>query len=89
MQWVLQDFEDTRKLACALERLGYGHSWHKVVPFVGALDPEPVIADPRAVVLFGSYSLRHYASARGLRPGVFTIRPFLREAAWQPHLLTI
>lgn len=46
MQWILQAFEDTEKLATALDRLGIGYSWHKVVPFVGDLLPEPDIPDP-------------------------------------------
>ena len=57
MQWILQEFEDTTRLAGALRKLGISYSLHKVVPFVGALDPEPDIADPSDVVLFGSYTL--------------------------------
>lgn len=87
MQWILQDFEDTAKLAAALDRLGLSYTWHKVVPFVGDLIPKPEIPDPRAVVMFGAYSLWRYAKANGLWPGVFKLRPFLHEAAWQPHLL--
>lgn len=87
MQWILQDFEDTRALAPALERLGLPYSWHKVVPFVGDLLPEPTIADPHDVVLFGSYTLWRYAERHGLRPGVFRIAPFVHEPAWHPHLL--
>ncbi|MEM9761290.1 MAG: ATP-grasp domain-containing protein [Pseudomonadota bacterium] len=87
MQWILQDFEDTRKLGDALERLGMPHSWHKVVPFVGDLIPEPVVEDPGAVILFGSYTLWRYAAAKGYRPGVFKIRPFVHEPAWRPYLL--
>ena len=87
MQWILQPFEDTEKLAAALDRLGLTYTWHKVVPFVGDLDPEPVIEDPNAVVLFGSYTLWRYAKRMGLRPGVFKIRPFVHEGPWQPFLL--
>lgn len=87
MQWILQKFEDTGKLAEALDRLGISYTWHKVVPFVGELSPEPVIADPDQVVLFGSYSLWRYAAARGYKPGVFKLRPFVHEAAWHPFLL--
>ncbi|MEM9427452.1 MAG: ATP-grasp domain-containing protein [Pseudomonadota bacterium] len=87
MQWILQEFEDTSKLAEALERLGIGFSWHKVVPFVGELSPEPVVPDTEAVVLFGSYTLWRYAALRDLKPGVFRIRPFVEEEAWDPYLL--
>lgn len=36
--WV---FEDIEKRAYALDRLGIPCSWHKVVPLVGELVPEP------------------------------------------------
>ncbi|MEJ8560314.1 ATP-grasp domain-containing protein [Yoonia sp. GPGPB17] len=87
MQWILQQFEDTERLASALDKLGIGYSMHKVIPFVGALDPEPAIANRDAVVLFGSYTLWRYAKAHHLTPGVFKIRPFVHEAAWHPYLL--
>lgn len=87
MQWLLQEFEDTRKLADALDRLEIPYTWHKVVPFVGELLPEPAIADPGAVVMFGSYSLWRFAQAKGFWPGVFKLRPFVFEQPWQPHLL--
>lgn len=87
MQWILQDFDDARALASALDRLGHPHSWHKVVPFTGDLIPAPAIIDPDAVLMFGSYALRHAARRLGVRPGVIELRPFLDEAAWDGHLL--
>lgn len=87
MQWILQDFEDTRLLAEALDRLGLPYTWHKVVPFVGDLSPAPVVDDPNAVILFGSYTLWRNAEAHEYRPGVFRIDPFVRETPWQPFLL--
>lgn len=87
MQWILQAFEDTKKLAEALDQLGIGYTWHKVVPFVGDLSPEPEIRDPDAVLLFGSYTLWRYAERQGLSPGVFRISPFVDELAWQGFLL--
>lgn len=57
MQWLLQEFEDTRKLAQTLDRLEIPYSWHKIVPFVGDLQPAPRISDPQNVILFGAYSL--------------------------------
>ena len=87
MQWILQELEDTTKLAQALERLGIAFTWHKVVPFIGDLLPEPEISDPKSVVLFGSYTLWRFAEARGLEPGVFRLRPFVHEAVWHPFLL--
>lgn len=87
MQWVLQEFEDTAKLAEALDRVGAPYTWHKVVPFVGDLLPAPEIADPDAVVLFGSYTLWRYAAQHDLKPGVFRVRPFVHERPWQPFML--
>lgn len=87
MQWLLQDFEDTQKLADALERLEIPYTWHKVVPFVGDLTPAPIVRDANTVVMFGSYTLWRYAEAKNLKPGVFKIRPFVHEAAWHPFLL--
>lgn len=87
MQWLLQEFEDTQKLSHALDQLDIPYSWHKVVPFVGDLTPEPDIADRSAVVLFGSYTLWRYAASRNLKPGVFKLRPYVHEQAWHPHLL--
>ena len=87
MQWILQEFDDTLKLAEALDRLNISYSWHKVVPFAGELIPEPVIRDPNDVVMFGSYALWRYAQARGLRPGVFKLDPFIKQQAWLPHML--
>ncbi len=87
MQWLLQEFEDTHKLAEALDHLKITYTWHKVVPFVGDLIPEPVVDDPDTVVLFGSYTLWKYARDKQLSPGVFKLRPFVRETAWRPFLL--
>ena len=37
---------DMEKLAHVLDRLGVAYSWHKVVPFVGDLIPEPEVRNP-------------------------------------------
>ena len=87
VQWILQEFEDTVRLANALDRLGLPYSFHRVVPFVGELDPAPIVTDPHSVVLFGSYTLWRAAAAHDYRPGVFTVRPFVNEKAWRPFLL--
>ncbi|MBB6223690.1 ATP-grasp domain-containing protein [Rhizobium leguminosarum] len=87
MQWLLQEFEDTHKLAEALDRLDIPYTWHKVVPFIGELIPDPVVADPGSVVMFGSYSLWKNAEANGYWPGVFKLRPFVQEEVWHPYLL--
>jgi hypothetical protein len=87
MQWILQEFEDTRKLAKTLDIMNISYTWHKVIPFVGDLIPEPEIPDVDKVILFGSYTLWRYANARNLFPGVFRIEPFVHEKAWHPYLL--
>ncbi|WP_434729685.1 ATP-grasp domain-containing protein [Rhizobium binae] len=87
MQWILQEFEDHHKLAEALDRLGIRYTWHRVVPFIGELIPEPVAADPSAVVMFGSYTLWRNAETNGYRPGMFKLRPFVQEKVWHPYLL--
>jgi hypothetical protein len=75
------------RLAHSLDRLGIAYSWHKVVPFVADLISEPEARNPKAVVMFGAYTLWRYARAKGLSPGVFTIRPFVEEAPWAVYLL--
>ena len=65
MQWILQEFEDTYKLAEVLERVEIPYTLHKVVPFVGELIPTPTITDPGAVVMLGSYALWRNAEANG------------------------
>lgn len=87
MQWILQEFEDTKKLGDALQRRGIPFTWHKVVPFIGDLEPTPTIEDKNAVVMFGSYSLWRYSQRMQLSPGVFKLEPFVNQSAWQPYLL--
>lgn len=87
MQWILQDFEDTRKLADALDTLNIPYTWHKVVPFVGELIPKPTVSDHRSVVMFGSYGLWKYAAVNNYWPGVFKIKPFVHETVWHDFLL--
>lgn len=87
MQWILQSFEDTNKLAVALDELQIPYSWHKIVPFIGQIEPEPEIANPNSVVLFGAYSFWQYAKKHDLKPGVFKLRPFVHEKPWQPYML--
>jgi ATP-grasp domain, R2K clade family 3 len=87
MQWILQKFEDTQRLAAALDRLEIAYTWHNVIPFVGELVPRPVIVDPAAVVMFGAYSLWRNAEENGYWPGVFKLRPFVQEEVWHPYLL--
>lgn len=87
MQWLLQDFEDTQKMAKVLDRFGITYTWHKVVPFTGDLIPAPIVDDADTVVMFGSYALWRFAEKNNLKPGVFKIGPFVHEEVWHPYLL--
>lgn len=76
MHWILQNdlFSDaaSKVLVETLERFSLPHSFHKVVPFVGELLPDPEIGH-RNVICMGSYSMRHVAKKRGWYPGVFDL----------------
>lgn len=87
MQWILQDIEDSDKLAEALRESRVEYSVHTVIPFVGELIPEPTVNNPNAVVMFGSYILWRTAEAKNYKPGVFKLRPFVHEKLWHPYLL--
>ncbi|WP_298952641.1 ATP-grasp domain-containing protein [uncultured Methylobacterium sp.] len=59
------------ELVATLERTGIPHSHHKVIPFVGEIVPD--ISPEGHVIVFGSYSMRRAAAARGWLPGAFDI----------------
>jgi len=93
MHWILQTnlFQEVEwaRLVETLERFGLPFSVHKVVPFVGTLEPEPVLLAPKAVC-FGSYSMRHSAKAHGWNPGVYDLfdQDFrAQKAAWGDRML--
>ena len=76
MHWVLQEniFNEAgfERLTEALQRLELPYSVHKVIPFVGELQPEPVIApETKGVIVMGSYSMAKYAAKRGWVPGSY------------------
>lgn len=72
MHWILQDNlfnEDAyQNLLDTLVRFDIPHSIHKVVPFIGALDPVPTLSTTN-VICMGSYSLRHAARRHGWTHG--------------------
>lgn len=76
MHWILQEnlFKESEwdNLVGTLERFDIPHSVHKVVPFIGELQPPPAPKHP-LVVCFGSYSMRHAAKLHGWTPGVFDL----------------
>jgi len=74
MYWVIQanmyNEEGFASLISALERMEIKHSVHKVVPFVGQLDP-PVDPPTNNVIVMGTYTLSRIAHERGWSPGSF------------------
>lgn len=93
MHWILQDNlfnEDAyQNLLDTLVRFDIPHSIHKVVPFIGALDPVPTLSTTN-VICMGSYSLRHAARRYGWTPGVFDLEPFdfqVQMKHWGDHML--
>jgi hypothetical protein len=75
MHWVLQEniFQEDgwNRLVDTLDRLSIPYSTHKVVPFIGELQPD--INPEGPVICFGSYSMRHAAKAKNWYPGVFDL----------------
>lgn len=76
MHWILQNNlfgeREWEQLVSTLERFSLPYSVHKVIPFVGELEPVPELQAPKAVC-FGSYSMRHFAKAYGCTPGVYDL----------------
>ena len=72
-----------------LERFSLPYSVHKVIPFVGELEPVPVLQAPKAIC-FGSYSMRHFAKANSCNPGIYDLfdQDFHKQlSAWGAHML--
>jgi len=93
MHWILQNniFSETGwdTLLATLQRFGIAHSTHKVVPFVGELEPAPQLGH-KNVICFGSYSMRHVARREAWTPGVFDLfeQDFqLQMKHWGAHML--
>lgn len=93
MHWILQNniFKESAfdELLAVLERFNISHSIHKVVPFIGELEPAPSI-DHDNVICMGSYSMRHYAKKMGWNPGVFDLEPFdftVQMQHWGQYML--
>jgi hypothetical protein len=75
MHWVVQNNiyreDGYESLINALDSLKLPYSVHRCAPFLGTLDPEPVIPDGSQVVVMGGVSIGVEARRRGWRPGVF------------------
>ena len=92
MHWVLQEnifrekAYDTVLDVC--QRFNISHSIHKVVPFVGDIEPD---IDPVGnVICLGSYSMRRTARKKGWFPGVFDLEPInfnMQKKYWGDRLL--
>jgi hypothetical protein len=91
--WVLQTgWEDEPGWVVMLDtlaRFDIPYSLHKVVPFIGELQPEPELASDDAICM-GSYAMRHYAKKKRWNHGVFDLEPYdFREQRehWGAHML--
>jgi hypothetical protein len=76
MHWVIQEnFANETGWDVMVDTLGrfsIPYSLHKVIPFIGELEPDPVL-DTNNVICIGSYSMRHIANKKGWSPGVFDL----------------
>ena len=92
MYWVVQENmynkEGFQKLIAALEQLEIPHSVHKVVPFVGRLEPD---IDPTGpVMVMGASTMSGVARDKGWRPGSFDTDDlsYARQLEmWGDHML--
>lgn len=92
MHWVLQNniFNEHgfNAMVNTLQRFNIPFSEHKVVPFVGRIEPD--IHPEGNVVCMGSYSMRHLARKRGWTPGVWDLGPYhflVQLDHWNHHML--
>jgi hypothetical protein len=83
MYWVLQHnykWDDgSRELLDILKRCNIPHSVHKVIPFVGEIEPD--ISPDGKVIVMGAYSLKRVAKRKGWIPGSFD----LGDITFQDH----
>src|SRR5688572_611623 len=74
--WIIQgnvfSEEGWDKLIEALDRQGSSYSIHRCVPFIGALQPEPVLNHDGPTVVMGTYTLVLQAKKRGWIPGAWS-----------------
>lgn len=92
MHWLLQSNlyseEGWDTLVAALERLGLPYSVHKVIPFVGELEPVP---EPQSdgIIVMGSYTLANYAAKQGWSPGAYldNLDFEVQRAKWGERML--
>ena len=92
MYWVLQNNIYKEKgydeLIQNLTHARIPYSLHKVIPFVGQLEPDIFPKNP--VICIGTYSMRHVARKKQWYPGVFDLKMFphmVCQLNWQKHML--
>lgn len=89
MHWIIQDDlypeAGLSELRVVLSRLDIPHSFHRVPPGEGRLEPE--IAPSGRVFVIGGYSLSRIAQERGWAPGSLPVPGFLSWGTWSDHLL--
>lgn len=92
MHWVLQDniFNEHgfNAMVDTLRRFEIPFSEHKVIPFIGQIEPD--VNPEGKVVCMGSYSMRHLARERAWYPGVWDLdqQHFLVQLEnWGHHML--
>lgn len=93
MHWIIQENLNREQgwdaLVDFLGRMDIPYSLHKVIPFIGELEPQPA-PRCRQVIAMGSYSLRHAAKRYAWYPGVFDLQEqtFERQREhWGEHML--
>lgn len=92
MHWVLQSnlFHEAgwQVMVDTLDRFEIPYSIHKVIPFVGELEPDIELTGN--VVCFGAYSMRKTAQIKNWKPGVFDLEPYdfnVQLSHWGNHML--
>jgi hypothetical protein len=88
VQWILQrGHTDSERLGEVLAALDLQHSFERMAPFIGDIDPAPQIDNPANTIIFGLHSTRNFARKHGIYPGIIELRPHIQEVAWQDFLL--
>jgi hypothetical protein len=88
VQWILQrGHTDSERLGEVLAAFGLQHSFERMAPFIGDIDPIPQIDNPANTIIFGLHSTRNFARRHGIFPGIIELRPHVEEPVWQDFLL--
>lgn len=92
MHWVVAENiyreAGVDNLLQVLKQEGIPHSVHKIIPFIGGIEPDIDIDGP--VMLMGPYSMLRVAQRKGWTPGVFDLSQVTygeHIAHWGGHML--